>query len=87
MNWPPIEQGPVGRANEAFQHQVVAAEFLDQRLPRLFSALPGETAVVLTADHGECFGEDSYGGYGVNHHKVLEVPLAIFRLDREPLET
>ena len=85
MTWPPIEQGPVGRANEAFHHQVAAAGFLDQRLPKLFKSLPGTTLVVLTADHGECFGEDGYWGHGINHSKVLEVPLAIFTLNREPL--
>jgi len=87
MSWPPVESGPVGRDNEAFHHQVACAEFLDGRLPRLFEALPGDTIVVLTADHGECFGEDGYWGHGVNHPKVFEVPLAIFRLDRQPLPT
>jgi len=87
MSWPPVESGPTGRATEAFQSQVAAAEFLDRRLPRLFDALPGETVVILTADHGDCFGEDGYWGHGVNHPKVFEVPLAIFRLDRQPLPT
>jgi arylsulfatase A-like enzyme len=51
----------------------------------LFDALPGDTVVVLTADHGDCFGEDGYWGHGVHHPLVYEVPLAIFRLDRQPL--
>lgn len=85
MTWPPVEHGPTGRACEAFQHQVACAEFLDRRLPRLFEGLPGDTVVVLTADHGECLGEDGYWGHGVNHPKVFEVPLAIFRLDRQLL--
>ncbi|MGE0918654.1 methyltransferase domain-containing protein [Trichlorobacter lovleyi] len=82
IKWPPCESpGPVGQANEAFRHQVEAAEFLDSRLARLFSSVPSNTIVVLCADHGECFGEDGYWGHGFNHPKVLEVPLAIFRLD------
>jgi hypothetical protein len=85
MTWPPMEQGPTGRATAAFRFQMAAAEFLDARLPGLFDGLPGETIVVLTADHGDCFGEDGYWGHGVNHPKVLEVPLAIFRLDRKAL--
>ena len=87
MVWPPVEEGPTGRDNEAFRHQMAAAEFLDQRLRRLFEELPGDTVVILTADHGDCFGEDGFWGHGVNHPKVLEVPLAIFRLDRQPLAT
>jgi membrane-anchored protein YejM (alkaline phosphatase superfamily) len=87
MSWPPVEAGPTGAATAAFQHQMAAAEFLDGRLPRLFAAMPGDTFVVLTADHGDCFGEDGYWGHGVNHPKVFEVPLAIFRLDRQPLPT
>ncbi len=85
MNWPPVEQGPVGVENESFKCQVAAAEFLDSRLPRLFDALPGKTIVVVTSDHGDCFGEDGYWGHGVNHRRVFEVPLAIFRLDRQPM--
>jgi len=87
MAWPPLEEGPVGSASDAFAHQAAAAEFLDGRLERLFAPFAGDTLVVLTADHGDCFGEDGYWGHGVNHPKVLEVPLAIFRLDRAPIDT
>ncbi len=85
MRWPPVEAGPVGAETCAFRCQVAAAEFLDSRLPALFDALPGDTVVILTADHGECFGEDGYLGHGVHHPLVYEVPLSIFRLDRRPL--
>jgi len=85
MSWPPVQKGPVGRETCAFRCQVAAVEFLDSRLPMLFDALPGDTVVVLTADHGDCFGEDGYWGHGVHHPLVYEVPLAIFRLDRRPL--
>ncbi len=85
MRWPPVEEGPVGRENRAYGFQREAAEYLDHQLSRLFNALPGDTIVILTADHGECFGEDGYWGHGVNHPMVFEVPLAIFRLDRQPL--
>jgi hypothetical protein len=86
MHWPPVESGPVGRRNEAYAHQRLAAEFLDRHLGRLLSALPADTTVILCADHGECFGEDGYWGHGVNHPCVLKVPLAIFRLDGASLE-
>jgi membrane-anchored protein YejM (alkaline phosphatase superfamily) len=87
MDWPPRQgEQPVGPASQAFTHQVAAAEYLDTRLPRVLSALPAKTVVVLCADHGECFGEDGYWGHGINHPMVLQVPLAIFRLDGGPLE-
>ncbi len=86
MSWPPVQRnGPTGRDSPAFEHQMMSAEFLDGRLPRLFSGLPGNTIVVLCADHGDAFGEDGYWGHGVSHPTVWEVPLAIFRLDRQPL--
>ncbi len=81
MVWPPVQgDGPVGRDNPAVEHQVRAAAYLDAQLSRLFSSLPGDTVVVLTADHGECFGEDGYWGHAVSHPMVWTVPLAIFRL-------
>lgn len=81
MTWPPQERGKVGVEHPAFAEQVKAIEYLDSRLPMLFSQLPPETVVVLCGDHGECFGEDGYFGHAVNHPKVFEVPMAVFRLD------
>ena len=86
MEWPPKEQGPTGSQNIAFKCQKSAAEFLDTRIARLFKHLPNRTIVILTSDHGDCFGENGYWGHGLNHPKILEVPLSIFRLDRRPLE-
>lgn len=83
--WPPREEGPVGHESEAYAHQMQAAEFLDRQLGRLLSGVPANTIVVLCGDHGDCFGEDGYWGHGFNHAKVLEVPLAIFRLDGRDL--
>ena len=85
MEWPPAENGDTGRDSEAYWHQVEAVEFLDSRLPRLFESLPGHTIVVVCGDHGEAFGEDGYWGHAVNHPKVQEVPIAIFRLDGSPV--
>jgi hypothetical protein len=85
MSWPPRQEGPVGRDAAPYWHQVEAAEFLDRQLPRLFDALPPDTIVIVCGDHGEALGEDGYWGHGVNHPKVFEVPMGIFRLDGEPL--
>jgi hypothetical protein len=55
--------------------QQVALEYLDGVFARLFDALPSDTWVVVTADHGELFGEERFFGHGpINHEKVFEVP-------------
>ena len=55
--------------------QVDAVSYLDGVFARLFDALPSDTWVIVTSDHGELFGEDRYFGHGpVNHEKVFEVP-------------
>lgn len=58
------------------ERQVRAVRYLDSEVfPRLFELLPDDTWVVVTADHGELFGEDGYFGHGpINHPKVFEVP-------------
>ena len=56
--------------------QVEMAAYCDSVLGGLFKVLPEDTWVVVTADHGECFGEDGHFGHGpVMHRKVFEVPL------------
>jgi hypothetical protein len=65
-----------GQLDELRQRQVRAVEYLDGEVfPRLFELLPANTWVVVTADHGELFGEDGFFGHGpIQHPKVLEVP-------------
>lgn len=60
--------------------QVAAIEYLDSRLPEVLELLPAGTRVVLTSDHGECFGDDGIYGHTQYHPKVMEVPLAIFEV-------
>ena len=61
--------------------QVEAARYVDAVVEALFDALPPNTYVTITADHGELFGEDGYFGHGpIVHDKVLEVPLIEGRL-------
>ncbi|HVV75225.1 MAG TPA: sulfatase-like hydrolase/transferase [Mycobacteriales bacterium] len=60
---------------EMHERQINAVTYLDQVFATLFDALPDNTWVVVTADHGELFGEDGYFGHGpIMHPKVLEVP-------------
>ncbi|MDQ6605101.1 MAG: sulfatase-like hydrolase/transferase [Actinomycetota bacterium] len=60
---------------ELHERQVAALEFLDGVLEQLINRLPVNTWLIVTSDHGECFGEDGYFGHGpIAHEKVLEVP-------------
>jgi hypothetical protein len=55
--------------------QVACVEHVDGVLGTLFDKAPTNTHVVVTADHGELFGEDGYFGHGpILHDKVFEVP-------------
>ena len=55
--------------------QVKAARHVDELMGELFAKLPRDTHVIVTADHGELFGEEGYFGHGpVCHPKVFEVP-------------
>jgi hypothetical protein len=57
------------------RRQVDAVRYLDGVFATLFERLPDDTWVIVTADHGELFGEEGYFGHGpINHEKVLEVP-------------
>jgi arylsulfatase A-like enzyme len=57
------------------RQQVRCVEYIDGLLPRLFATCPPGTHLIITADHGELFGEDGYFGHGpVMHPKVFEVP-------------
>ena len=55
--------------------QIHSVEYIDTVFAKLFDKLPENSWVVVTADHGELFGEDRYFGHGpVMHEKVFEVP-------------
>lgn len=55
--------------------QVRCVEYVDGLLGELLAKAPKDTHFIVTADHGECFGEGGYFGHGpVVHEKVLEVP-------------
>jgi membrane-anchored protein YejM (alkaline phosphatase superfamily) len=49
-------------------------EYLDRLFEKLYEKVPRNTHIIVTADHGECFGEDGYFGHGpIIHDKVFEV--------------
>jgi hypothetical protein len=62
--------------SELRQRQVRAAAYVDGQLSRLYERLPPDTYLIITADHGDLFGEEGQFGHGPYiHQKVLEVPL------------
>lgn len=59
------------------ERQVRAAKYCDNLLAKLYDIVPPKTWIIVTADHGELFGEAGYFGHGpINHEKVHEVPFA-----------
>lgn len=55
--------------------QVRCVEHVDKLIGDLILKTPEDTYFIITADHGELFGEDDYFGHGpIMHEKCLEVP-------------
>ena len=55
--------------------QVKTVEYVDGLVGELFQKVPPNTYFIITADHGELFGEEGYFGHGpIMHEKVFEVP-------------
>jgi arylsulfatase A-like enzyme len=63
------------------RQQVKCVEYVDGLVGRLMAMTPPETHFIVTADHGELFGEDGYFGHGpIMHTKCFEVPFVEGRL-------
>lgn len=62
-------------------HQL-ALEYVDSTLEPLFNSFKnkGKTFVIVTSDHGTCYGEDGYNFHGINHENVNTVPYKHFFL-------
>jgi membrane-anchored protein YejM (alkaline phosphatase superfamily) len=55
--------------------QVQCVEYVDTLVGELLKKAPANTYFVVTADHGELFGEDGFFGHGpIMHPKCFEVP-------------
>jgi len=55
--------------------QVDTVRYLDKVFEELYDHVPENTHIIITADHGELFGEEGYFGHGpIMHDKVFEVP-------------
>jgi hypothetical protein len=63
------------------RQQTVCVEYLDQQIGLLMAKAPANTHFIITADHGELFGEDGYFGHGpIMHEKCFEIPFVEGRL-------
>ncbi|KOP25377.1 metalloenzyme [Hapalosiphon sp. MRB220] len=57
------------------KQQINCVEYVDKLIAELFHKCPDNTHIIITADHGELFGEDGYFGHGpIMHYKCFEVP-------------
>ena len=57
------------------QQQIKCVEYVDGQIGRLMDLTPPNTHFIVTADHGELFGEEGYFGHGpIMHEKCFEVP-------------
>ena len=64
------------KIEECRQRQINTVKYLDQEVfPRFYDMMPKDTWIIVTADHGELFGEAGYFGHGpIMHEKCFEVP-------------
>ncbi|TDJ67505.1 MAG: metalloenzyme [Planctomycetota bacterium] len=57
------------------ERQIDTVRYLDGVFEQLYDMVPKNTHIVVTADHGELFGEMGYFGHGpIMHDKCFEVP-------------
>ena len=57
------------------ERQIDTVRYLDDVFEELYDMVPKNTHIIVTADHGELFGEDGYFGHGpIMHEKCFEVP-------------
>jgi len=62
--------------------QVTCVEYIDGYIGKIMDKAPENTYFIVTADHGELFGENGYFGHGpIMHEKCFEVPYVEGRLD------
>ena len=57
------------------RQQIRCVEYIDELMGELFAKCPKNTHFIITADHGESFGEGGYFGHGpIQHESVFAVP-------------
>jgi glucan phosphoethanolaminetransferase (alkaline phosphatase superfamily) len=57
------------------ERQIQTVRYLVDVFEELYDMVPKNTHIIVTADHGELFGEAGYFGHGpIMHEKCFEVP-------------
>jgi hypothetical protein len=69
------------RREECRLRQRACLEYVDRQCKPLLDAFAGAT-IMVTADHGDCWGEDGLWEHGVSHEMTLTVPL-VYRLGKQ----
>ena len=63
------------KLDELRERQIDTVRYLDGVFEQLYDMVPKNTHIIVTADHGELFGEAGYFGHGpIMHDKCFEVP-------------
>ena len=70
----PFQRSSHERRRTCRRRQRACLEYVDALLSPLLEDFRGATTV-LTADHGDCWGEDGLWEHGISHRRTLEVPL------------
>lgn len=80
IHYPNFHYGD-GKADNLDTHRL-ALEYVDSTLEGLFECVKnkGKTLVIVTSDHGTCYGEDGFQFHGINHPNVNTVPYKHFFL-------
>lgn len=64
-----------GKMDQLRERQIDTVRYLDGVFAELYDMVPKDTYIIVTADHGELFGELGYFGHGpIMHEKCFEVP-------------
>jgi hypothetical protein len=66
----------VDRSEECRKRQILCVEFIDRQIGDLLSQFRTATTLV-TADHGDCWGEDGLWEHGISHPMTLTVLLVL----------
>lgn len=89
-----LESQEIGNSEQSFfddremqrlhKQQIKCVEYVDKLVGDLWRKCPDNSYAIVTADHGELFGEDGFFGHGpVMHEKCFEVPFLEGRVKRE----